>query len=97
MSFRKGPSGHLRRDPSEEAKIIKVNTSKRRSGQDECLLYCLTERRCCKLCSSKVENSEEKTRRISDWIVSRIYLFYDMLMVTAVIEISFKSFLQGIL
>ncbi len=43
---------------------------------------------CWKLCSSKVENSEEKTRRISDWIVSRISLFYDMLMVTAVIEIS---------
>ncbi len=47
MSFRKGPSGHLRRDPSEEAKIIKVNTSKRRSGQDECLFYGLTERRGC--------------------------------------------------
>lgn len=27
LSFRKGPSGHLRRDPSEEAKIIKDNPS----------------------------------------------------------------------
>ncbi len=55
------------------------------------------------MCGGGVENSVllkcRKLRRedqeTSDWIVSRISLFYDMSLVSVVIEISFLSNLQG--
>ncbi len=42
----------------------------------------------------KLRREDQET---SDWIVSRISLFYDMSLVSVVIEISFLSNLQGVL